>query len=70
MSVYYQILINGVNLVTASLAQPEPLPNTTLRKGYGDIAYNDLWRFTNILERWYSLIVVGMSRCYAKALHL
>ena len=26
-----------------SLAQPDPLPNGTLRKGSGDIAYNDLF---------------------------
>ena len=26
-----------------SLAQPDPLPNAMLRKGSGDIAFNDLF---------------------------
>ena len=52
-----KLLICIVNITLAilleicSLAQPDPLPNATWRKWSGDIAYNDLCRFTNILVK-------------------
>ena len=50
---------------------PDPLPNAMRRKGSGDIAYNDLCWFTNVLVKIAgSVIVVGMSRCFAKPLHV
>ena len=44
-------IYTGISLQLVSLAQPNPLPNATLRRGSGDIAIKRLLPFTNILVK-------------------